>query len=255
MKNRLILVPSPLDFGCEPLAPITDVLPAHTLTTAAQISHWIVENAKTARAVLKRIGEVAPLAAPIQQHVMVELPREVHKKGDHGAASFDAKPMLQSLLAQLGENSDIGLMCEAGLPAIADPGSSIVRAAHALGLEVVPLVGPSSLLMALAASGLNGQHFAFVGYLPIDNAERAKRIKELEALALKTGQTQLFIEVPHRNAAMLDALLKNLHPNTRLLAASGLSLQSAQIRCVAISQWRAQSSAANTLPTVFGIGA
>jgi 16S rRNA (cytidine1402-2'-O)-methyltransferase len=258
MKKRLLLVPAPLDFGCEPLAPITDVLPAHTLASSAQVTHWIVENAKTARAVIKRIGEVTPLAAPIQQHVMTELPREVHKKGDHGtpqqAAGFDAKPMLQSLIAQLGDKTDIGLMCEAGLPAIADPGSSVVRAAHALGLEVVPLVGPSSLLMALAASGLSGQHFAFVGYLPIDSSERVKRIQALESLALKTGQTQLFIEVPHRNAAMHDALLKSLQANTRLLAASGLSLQDASIRCDTAAQWRAQPSAVSALPTVFGIG-
>lgn len=258
MKNRLLLVPSPLDFGCETSAPITDVLPEHTLRSAAHITHWIVENAKTTRSVLKRISEVLPLSAPIQQHIIMELPRQVHKKGDHGAAPFDAASMLESLIAQMVDApslvTDIGLMCEAGMPAVADPGSSVVRAAQAMGVQVVPLVGPSSLLMALAASGLNGQNFAFVGYLPIDGAERAKRIRQLEGLALKTGQAQLFIEVPHRNAALLDALLKTLQPTTRLLLASGLSLPTARVGCHSVSQWTRDQARATELPTVFGLG-
>ena len=123
----------------------------------------------------------------------------------------------------------MGLVSEAGMPAVADPGSSVVRAAHDLGVAVVPLVGPVSLLLALAASGLNGQNFAFVGYLPQDTAERAQRIKTLESLALKTGQTQLFIETPYRNAALFQALLQTLQHNTRLAVCSGLTLASAQV--------------------------
>ena len=183
-KGKLYLVPAPLDFGCDTLSPITDTLPLGTLHIAARLQHWICENAKTTRAVLKRVGEVVPLAAPIQAQVITELPREVHKKGDHLASnklggSFDAKPLLQPAL----EGHDIGLISEAGMPAVADPGSSVVRAAHALGIAVVPLTGPCSLLLALAASGLNGQNFAFVGYLPTDPSERSKRIRELETLA------------------------------------------------------------------------
>jgi 16S rRNA (cytidine1402-2'-O)-methyltransferase len=252
MKGTLYLVPAPLDFGCETVAPITDVLPMGTLQVAAKLTHWVCENAKTTRAVLKRVGEVVPLAAPVQQHTITELPREVHKKGDHSSTTaFDAKPLLQAAL----QGFDVGLISEAGMPAVADPGSSVVRAAHALGLRVVPLVGPCSLLLALAVSGLNGQNFAFVGYLPIDSAQRTLRIKELEALALKHGQTQLFIEVPHRNVALLQALLSTLKPTTRLSLSSGLTLDSAQTRSAAIGQWQQQAPPDLTLPCVFAIGA
>ncbi len=256
-KGTLYLVPAPLDFGCEQLAPITDVMPMGTLQVAARLTHWVCENAKTTRAVLKRVGEVLPMAAPIQQQTIAELPRQVHKKGDHTplgkSGSFDAKPMLQAAV----QGHDIGLISEAGMPAVADPGSSVVRAAHALGIQVVPLTGPCSLLLALAASGLNGQNFAFVGYLPIDAAARTQRIKELEALALQTGQTQLFIEVPHRNAALLQALAATLKPGTRLSLSSGLTLASAHTHSAVISQWRTQSTTHITsdLPTVFAIGA
>jgi 16S rRNA (cytidine1402-2'-O)-methyltransferase len=161
MPGKLYLVPAPLDFGCARQAPLTESLPAGTLAVAARLGHWIAENAKTTRAYLKRVEATHPLAQPLQAIAIQELPREVHKKGDH-TGGFDARP----LLAPAVEGHDIGLVSEAGMPAVADPGSSVVRAAHALGLTVVPLVGPVSLLLALAASGLNGQSFAFVGYLP-----------------------------------------------------------------------------------------
>jgi 16S rRNA (cytidine1402-2'-O)-methyltransferase len=251
MKGTLYLVPAPLDFGCDTLAPITDVLPMGTLQVAAKLKHWVCENAKTTRAVLKRVGEVVPLAAPVQQHTITELPREVHKKGDHSSATaFDAKPLLQAAL----QGFDVGLISEAGMPAVADPGSSVVRAAHALGLRVVPLVGPCSLLLALAVSGLNGQNFAFVGYLPIDSTQRALRIKELEALAIKHGQTQLFIEVPHRNVALLQALLTTLKPTTRLSLSGGMTLGSAQTRADTVSQWQRLAQPDLSLPCVFAIG-
>jgi 16S rRNA (cytidine1402-2'-O)-methyltransferase len=152
---------------------------------------------------------------------------------------------------------DIGLVSEAGMPAVADPGSSVVRAAHALGMSVVPLVGPVSLLLALAASGLNGQNFAFVGYLPTDTAERAARLRELESLAVKTGQTQLFIETPYRNAAMMQALLQTLNHNTRLAVSSGLTLASGTTRSETIKSWKQKEKAHhldNSTPAVFAIG-
>jgi 16S rRNA (cytidine1402-2'-O)-methyltransferase len=252
-KGTLYLVPAPLDFGCEELAPITDVMPMGTLQIAAQITHWIGENAKTTRAVLKRVGEVVPLAAPIQQHTITELPREVHKKGDHTAGSFDARPLLQAAL----QGHDMGLISEAGMPAVADPGSSVVRAAQALGVNVVPLVGPCSLLLALAASGLNGQNFAFIGYLPQDADARNQRIKQLESLAAKTGQTQLFIETPYRNAAVWDALLRALDANTTLSVSSGLTLAHARTLSAKVSGLRTvQASAMPDLkmPCVFAVG-
>lgn len=249
--GKLFLVPAPLDFGCEVQAPLDQVLPAGTLTIAARLPHWICENAKSARAYLKRVGELQPLASPIQTLDIRELPREVHKKGDHGPGGFDARPLLAPALA----GADVGLLSEAGMPAVADPGSSVVRAAHELGIPVVPLVGPVSLLLALAASGLSGQNFAFVGYLPQDAAERTQRIKELESLALKSGQTQLFIETPYRNAALLDALLRTLQHNTRLAVACGLTLESATIRSEQVKQWRQQTGTADySTPAVFAIG-
>ena len=250
-KGRLLLVPTPLDFGCTPLAPITDVLPAATLSAAAQTTHWITENAKSTRAFLKRVGEHQPLAQPLQQQTITELPREVHKKGDH-QGGFDARPLLQAALA----GHDIALVSEAGMPAVADPGSSVVRAAHDLGLQVVPLVGPVSLLLTLAASGLNGQNFAFVGYLPQDTGERAARLKQLENLALKTGQTQMWIETPYRNPAMMGALLQTLQPGTRLTIASGLTLASASIQSRSVAAWKKSLSGPDAqTPAVFAIGA
>ena len=159
--GTLFLVPAPLDFGCTPEMPLNEVMPQSTLATAARLTHWVGENAKSTRAYLKRISALLPLAQPLQQMSIVELPREVHKRGDH-LGEFDARPLLAPALA----GQDMGLVSEAGMPAIADPGASVVRAAHQLGVTVVPLVGPISLMLALAASGLNGQNFAFVGYLP-----------------------------------------------------------------------------------------
>jgi 16S rRNA (cytidine1402-2'-O)-methyltransferase len=249
--GKLYLVPAPLDFGCDPQAALTDVMPEGTLLVAARLSHWVCENAKTTRAYLKRVNELHPLSTPMQTQQIQELPRDVHKKGDH-LGNFDAKPLL--LAATQGH--DIGLVSEAGMPAVADPGSSVVRAAHSLGLTVVPLVGPVSLLLALAASGLNGQNFAFVGYLPTDPTERAQRIRELESIALKTGQTQLFIETPYRNAALLQALVQTLQHNTRLAVCSGLTLASASCRSENVKSWRQAVPAAASLaaPAVFGIG-
>ncbi|MBK6006938.1 SAM-dependent methyltransferase [Ramlibacter ginsenosidimutans] len=250
--GRLYLVPTPLDFGCDTQAPLAQVLPAGTIAVAARVTHWICENAKSARAFLKRVGEVQPLAAPLQQQDILELPREVHKKGDHAPASFDARPLLQAAVA----GHELGLLSEAGMPAVADPGSSVVRAAHELGIEVVPLVGPVSLLLALAASGLNGQNFAFVGYLPQDAGQRAQRLRELEALAQRTGQTQMFIETPYRNAALWEALLNGLKPATRVAVASGLTLPTARCHTASASAWKQRPAPVrNDVPAVFALGA
>jgi 16S rRNA (cytidine1402-2'-O)-methyltransferase len=249
-RGKLYLVPAPLDFGCPVQAALPDVLPAGTLTCAAGITHWICENAKSARAYLKRIGELHPLALPVREQQLVELPREVHKKGDH-SGGFDARPLLAAAL----QGTDIGLLSEAGMPAVADPGSSIVRAAHDLDIPVVPLVGPVSLLLTLAASGLNGQNFAFVGYLPQDAAQRSSRIRELEALVQKSGQTQLFIETPYRNAALWGALLMVLQPGTRLAVASGLTLPNAVTQSRTVSGWRQHAApVGKDTPAVFAIG-
>ena len=249
-KGKLYLVPAPLDFGCDVQAPLQDVMPLGTLQVAARLCCWICENAKSTRAYLKRINELQPLSNAVQALQIQELPREVHKKGDH-TGNFDARPLLVAAM----EGRDMGLVSEAGMPAIADPGSSVVRAAHDLGLQVVPLTGPMSLMLALASSGLNGQNFAFAGYLPQDFSGRTQRIRELESLALKTGQTQLFIETPYRNAALLQGLLQTLQGNTRLALSCGLTLGTSMSRSAPVSQWkRDKPTLPLDLPLVFCIG-
>jgi 16S rRNA (cytidine1402-2'-O)-methyltransferase len=248
--GKLYLIPAPLDFGCAQELDLQKTMPLGTLEVAARLHHWVCENAKSTRAYLKRVHQIIPLDCSLQALQIQELPRQVHKKGDHNG-SFDARHLLAPALA----GNDMGLASEAGMPAVADPGSSVVRAAHDLGIKVFPLVGPISLLLALAASGLNGQNFAFVGYLPQDPGERSQRVRELESLALKSGQTQLFIETPYRNAAMLQTLLQTLQHNTRLALSSGLTLDRVACCSDSIKNWRQRTSPLdNSTPAVFAIG-
>ena len=248
--GTLYVVPAPLDFHCDTQVALEWVLPQHTMEVAAGLSHWVCENAKSARALLKRIDAHKPLATALQAQTIVELPREVHKKGDHGTL-WDAKALLQAAL----QGIDIGLLSEAGMPAVADPGSSLVRAAHDMGLAVVPLVGPCSLVLALAASGLNGQSFAFVGYVPQDSAERNQRLSALEKVALHSGQTQILIETPYRNAAVMTAMLESLRDSTRLAICSGLTLPQMQIQSLRVADWkRLNLSLDKHTPVVFAFG-
>jgi 16S rRNA (cytidine1402-2'-O)-methyltransferase len=233
-RGKLHLVPNTLDFGCpagsEPA--LQDVLPLGVIRIAARLGHWVAENAKTTRAFLKRVDAVVPLSQALQTIAIVELPRA--QKGPSKAAPAALEP----LLAAAWQGHDIGLISEAGLPGVADPGAALVQVAHETGLDVVALPGPSSLLLALAASGLNGQSFAFVGYLPVDSAERSARIRELEALSRRLGQTQLMIETPYRNEALLSALLANLNVGTRLSVSCGLTLASAFTRSSSVAHWK-----------------
>ena len=248
--GKLYLMPAPLDFHCDTQVSLEWVLPRHTMEVAAGLSHWVCENAKSARALLKRIDAHIPLVTALQAQTIVELPREVHKKGDH-ATTWDAKALLKA--AVLGQ--DMGLLSEAGMPAVADPGSSLVRAAHDLGLTVVPLVGPCSLLLALAASGLNGQSFAFVGYVAQDASQRSQQLASLERLALQTGQTQILIETPYRNAAVMTALLASLKDSTRLAVCSGLTLAQMHIQSLRVADWKRTSPALDKhTPVVFAFG-
>lgn len=249
-NGHLYLVPAPLDFACGSDSSLQDTMPWGTLSMAATLQYWICENAKSARAYLKRVHEVTPLNHPLQALQLQELPREVHKRGDH-VGNFDAR----YLLAPARQGHHMGLISEAGMPAVADPGSSVVRAAHDLGIDVVPLTGPISLLLALAASGLNGQNFAFAGYLPQDTSARAQRVRELESLALKTGQTQMFIETPYRNTVMLKTLLQTLQPSTRLAISSGLTLTRSACHSDSVKNWQQRTSPLdNSTPAVFALG-
>ena len=253
MKGRLFLVPTPLDHGCAEQTPLDDVLPLGTIKKAAAIACWVSENAKSTRAFLKRVDALVPLAQPIQTQQITELPRDVHKKGDHQtSATWDARPLLAAALA----GQDVGLVSEAGMPAVADPGSSVVRAAHQLGIEVLPLTGPVSLLLALAASGLNGQNFAFIGYLPQDAIARTTQIQQISRAVQQSGQTRIVIETPYRNQVLLEALLSGLDGQLRLCVASGLTLPDADgARSASVAEWRqARWAVTPKAPAVFLIG-
>lgn len=246
--GRLILIPNTLDFGVAGDVDLQEVLPLAVIRTAARLTHWVAENAKTTRAFLKRVDAIAPLAQPLQALSIVELPRP--PKGSRLASPPDLKPLLQPAL----QGHDIGLISEAGLPAIADPGAALVQAAHHLQVEVTPLSGPSSLLLALAASGLNGQSFAFVGYLPVDQAERGQRIRELESLSKRSAQTQLMIETPYRNEALLSALLAHLRADTLLSVSCGLTLPLAWTRTRTVAEWKSASIRMPAdIPAVFSL--
>lgn len=256
-NGTLYLVPTPLDFGCDVQSPLTATLPDTVIQRASTINHWICENAKSLRHFLGRVRDIHPLQTAIQQQNIQQLPRASHKKGDHHATQTADKALLLPAL----NGHDMGLACEAGIPAVADPGSSVVRLAHQLGITVTPLVGPSALIMALAASGLNGQHFAFVGYLPQKQAERIARIRQLEQLAIKHQQAQLCIETPYRNQALLADLLGILQNNTRLSVNAGITLDNAYQFSATIADWKQlPSTQQNTLemamkmPCVFAWG-
>jgi 16S rRNA (cytidine1402-2'-O)-methyltransferase len=217
-------------------APWENYLPAATREATCRLTHFVAENAKTARAELKRIGHPVPL----RELAIEQLP------GQPTAAD------VERLLAPLHAGIDLGLMSEAGCPAVADPGALLVRHAHELGLSVKPLVGPSSLLLALMASGLDGQRFTFHGYLPAREPARGQRIVELEKESAGRRQTQIFIETPYRNLALFHALLATCQPRTRLCLATDLTLGSEQIRMQCIADWKTSSlPVMDKCPTVF----
>jgi 16S rRNA (cytidine1402-2'-O)-methyltransferase len=209
------------------------VLPQATLAIARGLGTFVAENAKSARAFLKAIGHPRPLQE-IQFHVLDE---------------HTSLREMESLLAPLLRGVDCGLVSEAGCPAVADPGAALVRRAHAAGVRVVPLVGPSSILLALMASGMDGQRFAFHGYLPVDKAERAHRLKELDQRA--RDETQIFIETPYRNAAMLQSLLEHCRGDTLLCLAVDLTLPAGSVTTHTISVWKKKPPALDRRLVVF----
>lgn len=231
MAGTLYLIPVPLG----PTAP-QESLPANVLMVIHPLTHFVVEQAKTARAFLKAAGT----AKPLQELLLEEL-------NEH---TRDAA--LDRLLAPLRAGHDVGLLSEAGCPAVADPGANLVALAQKENIRVVPLIGPSSLLLALMASGLNGQRFAFQGYLPAKEADRSKTLRELEAESRKRMQTQLFIETPYRNRAMFDAVLQTCQPATRLTVATDLTLPGESVITKTIAQWKKQTPPEiERRPTVF----
>jgi 16S rRNA (cytidine1402-2'-O)-methyltransferase len=232
-SGTLWLVPNTLDLGATDAPAIEQVLPHGVLHLAARLTHWVAEDAKTTRTFLKRVQAVAPLARALQDVHIAQMPRA--PKG-RPAGLPDAA--WATLLAPALAGEDMGLISEAGLPAVADPGSALVAAAHRAGVAVVPLPGPNALTMALAASGLNGQCFAFVGYLPTDAAARTARIRALDAISRRDRQTQIAIETPYRNAALMQALVGALAPETRLAVACGLTLPGGWCMQRTVAEWR-----------------
>jgi 16S rRNA (cytidine1402-2'-O)-methyltransferase len=224
MRGILYAIPTPLG------GTAADALPASALRTVRTLRHFVVENAKSARAFLKEAG----MPCPIQELDISVLEPEVSKH-----------------IRKLQKDVSIGLLSEAGCPAIADPGALLVEAAHNAEIRVVPLIGPSSIVLALMASGLEGQRFAFCGYLPRDKVEREKKIGEIENRSRRERETQIFIETPYRNDVLLAALLEVASENTLLCLATDLTLASETIETRSVSQWRAARHAIGKRPTVF----
>jgi 16S rRNA (cytidine1402-2'-O)-methyltransferase len=231
VRGGLYLIPVPLG----EVAP-AQVLPANVLERVLALDCFIAENAKSARAFLKASGVSRPLAE-------IEI---VEISADTAPESIEA--MLKPMLA----GRDAGLISEAGCPGVADPGGALVLAAHRHAIRVHPMVGPSSLLLSLMAAGLNGQNFAFCGYLPVKEAERAKRIQELEEHSRRLRQTQIFIETPFRNDALFATLVKVCRATTLLTVARELTLSNESIATRPVSEWRTQAAPdLARRPTVF----
>ncbi len=228
--GTLYLIPTPLGEG-----ELDVVLPAGVRATAARLRTFIVEHPKTARAFLKRVGT----ATPLQALRLIEL-------NEHTPPAA-----LEALLAPLLAGEDVGLVSEAGCPAVADPGADLVRLAHRRGIRVVPLVGPSSILLALMASGFNGQRFAFHGYLPVDRAERRQKLQELEGASRQRDETQIFIETPYRNRQLLESILETCRDETELCIAVALTTPAERVGTRTIAEWRREPWELDRLPAVF----
>jgi len=228
--GKLYLIPTTLG-ETEPL----EVLPISIKQAIETIDHYIVENEKTARHFIKKI---LPRKSQPELHI-----EQLNK--------FTEPDRIPAFLDPCLNGQNIGVLSEAGCPGVADPGADVVRLAHEKGIQVVPLVGPSSILLALMASGLNGQNFAFNGYLPIEASERKRSLKMLERLSREKNQTQLFIETPYRNDKLLQDVTKHLAPGTRLCLAVDITLPTEYIKTKTISEWRNESPDLHKRPAIF----
>jgi 16S rRNA (cytidine1402-2'-O)-methyltransferase len=230
MKGKLYLIPTTLG-ETEPL----EVMPYSVKKVIEEIDFYIVENEKSARRFIKKI---TPKKSQPDLQIMLL---------DKYAEELETRTYLNAC----DEGINVGLLSEAGVPAVADPGATIVKLAHEKGVQVVPLVGPSSILMALMASGMNGQNFAFNGYLPIDKGDRKKAIKELERLSKDKDQSQIFIETPYRNEKMFSDLKAALTPNTRLCIAVDITLPTEYIKTYTAKDWKHQQPDLHKRPAIF----
>jgi 16S rRNA (cytidine1402-2'-O)-methyltransferase len=229
-SGTLYLIPTPLGEG-----DINWMIPVAVRQCIAGLGHYIVEHPKTARQFLKQVGGIPPL-----QNIRMQVLNE-HTQLKEFA----------NLLEPLLTGNDIGLLSEAGCPAVADPGAGLVRLAHQKNLRVVPLVGPSSILLALMASGLNGQHFVFHGYLPIEKNKRAGKIIELERDSIVRDQTQIFIETPYRNQRLLESIVFTCRTDTSLCIACNLTLANEYISTKTIKEWKSAMPDLKDKPAIF----
>lgn len=230
MKGVLYLIPSPLGDG-----EIEEVIPQGVVNRIQHLRYFVVEEVRTARRYLSKCG----FKGKIDTLTFFEL-------NEHTDSS-----LVQGYLKPLIDGEDVGLISEAGLPAVADPGAIFVKAAHNAGIRVVPFVGPSSLMMALMASGMNGQSFAFVGYIPVKPEERRAEIKRLEKLSVSTGQTQIMIETPYRNNAFLADLIQTCAPSKAICVASSITTPEEFIKTMTASEWKKERVDLNKKPCVF----
>ena len=230
MKGKLYLIPTTLG-DTEPL----EVLPIAVKQVIEKTTHFVVENEKSARRFIKKI---APKKSQGSLHIYL-------------LDKYTEEVETQNYLDVCFGGENVGLLSEAGVPAVADPGAIIVSLAHQKGIRVQPLVGPSSILMALMSSGLNGQNFAFNGYLPIDKSDRKKEIKRLEKLSFEKNQSQLFIETPYRNQKMFEDLLQSLSPHTNVCVAVDISLPTEFIKTLRIQDWKNISIDLHKRPAIF----
>lgn len=229
-KGRLLLIPSPIGDN-EP----SEVIPAPVLEILRGITVFVVEEVRTARRYLSRAG--------LKGHIEA---LEFHELNEHTRPEE-----IDQYIGLFDGGNDVGLISEAGLPAVADPGARLVELAHRHGIQVVPFTGPSSLMLALMASGLNGQSFAFCGYLPAKPDERKARLKSLEKHSANTGQTQIFIETPYRNDTMLKDILSCCHDSTRICIAADVTMPDAFIRTLTVGQWKRTDTVIGKRPAVF----
>ncbi|MEO6302624.1 MAG: SAM-dependent methyltransferase [Bacteroidia bacterium] len=230
--GKLYLLPVPINEEVE-----NNFIPEYNLTIVKGLINFIAEDAKTARRFLKWFGY------PKIENADIMLLNE-HTKNNN----------ISELLQPLIEGKDVGLMSDAGCPGIADPGAEVVKLAHQKNIQVIPLTGPSSIVLSIMASGFNGQNFAFVGYLPIDKTQRLKRIKELETLAVKQKQAQFFIETPYRNDQLLEALLNSLSPETLVFIGKDLTGPQQFMQSKTVFEWKTSAKPEiNKVPVVFGI--
>ena len=227
---KLYLIPNTLGDS-----PIENVLPAYNRTIIAGIKHFIVEDVRSARRFLKKVD------AEINIDELTFYPLNKHTSAEE----------VSGYLKPLEEGAPMGVISEAGCPAVADPGADVVAIAQRKNLRVVPLVGPSSILLSVMGSGFNGQSFAFHGYLPIETGERTKRLKELESRIYTESQTQLFIETPYRNNKMAEEILRTCRPQTKLCIAANLTCDGEYIRTKSVKEWKGKLPDLNKIPCIF----